>query len=201
MRGQKVKFDKDEKHGRLTVIGPLNKTLQIGKRGVRCLWAFKCDCGSYVECIGSDVKAKRKQSCGCLFEEHKAGCGKRLSIVNTKPNKEGPINKLFGAYERAAKSRGYEWLLSKDEFSQLIAQNCFYCGGEPKSKYTTCSKHPVNDNVLIYNGVDRKENNIGYTKENCITACGVCNRMKMDLDYNAFIQQITKIYNTQKHYE
>ena len=198
MRGQKVQFDKNEKHGRLTVIKSLNKSLRVGKRGIRKVWLFRCDCGNEVECFGSDVKGGRKQSCGCLYREHKDNCGKRLSVINLKPNKEGPINKLFGSYGRAAKSRGYEWLLSKDDFRKLITQNCFYCSNEPTSKYTTCSKHPVNENVLIYNGIDRKANNIGYTKENCITACGVCNRMKMDLDYNDFIEKIKKINKTLK---
>jgi hypothetical protein len=198
MRGKKVEFLENEKHGRLTVIKSLNKSLRVGKRGIRKLWLFKCDCGNEVECFGSDVKNGRKQSCGCLYREHKDNCGKRLGIFNTKPNKEGPINKLFGTYKRQSIRRGYEWKLSKDEFKNLLFKKCFYCGNEPSSKFTTSSNNPVNDNVLIYNGVDRKHNDVGYTKENCITACGICNRMKMDLGYEEFLNQINKIYNTTK---
>lgn len=99
MRGQKVKFEENEKHGRLTVVRPLNTTKKRGQQ-FRCLWLFKCDCGNDVECFGSDVKNGRKQSCGCLYREHKDNCGKWLGLLNIKPNKEGPIKKLFGSYRR-----------------------------------------------------------------------------------------------------
>ena len=198
MRGQKVKFEENEKHGRLTVVKSLNKSLRVGRRGLRKVWLFKCDCGKDVECFGSDVKNGRKQSCGCLYREHKDNCGKRLALVNLKPNKEGPIKKLFGTYKRQAIRRGYEWNLTKDEFKDFLFKRCFYCDSEPQSKYNTSSNNPVIDNNLIYNGIDRKHNAGGYTKENCITACGVCNRMKMDLDYKEFLEKIKKINETLK---
>lgn len=198
MRGQKVKFEENEKHGRLTVIKPLNISKQVGKRGHRMLWLFKCDCGKEIECFGSDVKGGRKQSCGCLYREHKDNCGKRLGIFNIKPNKGGPLKKLFGTYKRQAIRRGYEWNLTRDEFKEFLFKLCFYCGGEPKSKYNTSSNTPVIDNNLIYNGIDRKNNKLGYSKENCITACGICNRMKMNLDYRDFLDKIKKINDTLK---
>ena len=42
------------------------------------------------------------------------------------------------------------------------------------------------------NGLDRKNNKFGYSKENCITSCGICNRMKMDLDYDIFWLKLKK---------
>lgn len=197
MRGQKVQFEQNEKHGRLTVIGPLNKSLRVGKRGIRAVWAFRCDCGEYIECFGSDVKNERKQSCKRCYKIYQKNLGNRLRIVNTKPDKDGPLTKLFGAYKRGAIRRGYEWFLTKENLKELISKNCFYCGCEPSTEiYIAREKTP--ENTLIYNGIDRKNNTLGYTKENSITACFTCNRMKMDLDYNAFIEQIKKIYNTQK---
>jgi hypothetical protein len=198
MRGKKVKFEENEKHGQLTVIRPLNKSLRIGKRGIRRLWLFRCDCGNEVECFGSDVKNGRKQSCLTCYKHYQKNVGKRLGISNIKPNKEGPITKLFGTYKRQAIRRGYNWLLTKNDFISFLFDKCFYCGDEPKSEYTTSSNNPVKENILIYNGIDRKDNTMGYSKENCITACGICNRMKMDLDYKEFLEKIKKINKTLK---
>ena len=50
------------------------------------------------------------------------------------------------------------------------------------------------ENTLIYNGLDRKDNNIGYSLDNCIPACHTCNRMKMDLSYDEFMTKIKQTY-------
>ena len=183
-------FNGTEKFGRLVPI----ESLGTNDCRNRKMWRFKCDCGNETMASASDVILGRKQSCGCLWKEHKQNCGKRLAVVNLKPNKEGPINKLYGSYKRAALRRGYEWNLSKKEFREIISKQCYYCGIPPESKYTTSSETPIIENILIYNGVDRKNNGVGYSKENCITACGICNRMKMNLGYEQFIYKIKQIH-------
>ena len=50
------------------------------------------------------------------------------------------------------------------------------------------------DTPFLRNGIDRIDNNKGYTKENCVPCCDICNRIKMDLPYNVFIEHITKCY-------
>ena len=47
---------------------------------------------------------------------------------------------------------------------------------------------------FLYNGIDRKDNNIGYIIENCVSCCGICNRMKMDMSYDDFLNHIRLIY-------
>lgn len=183
-----LKLELNSKIENLTVVGCLNRK---NKRG-RILWLFKCECGNLVEAPASDVKLKRKTSCGCVQKKHRENCGNRLRIINTKPNKDGPLSKLFGNYKRAAEKRNYKWFLSKEQFKTLILNNCFYCGHPPSSEIFIARKK-TQDNVLIYNGVDRKNNIEDYTLENCVSCCYVCNKMKMDLDYNTFINQITKI--------
>ena len=44
-----------------------------------------------------------------------------------------------------------------------------------------------------HNGIDRLINSIGYVFDNCVSCCYVCNKMKMNLDYTVFINQIIKI--------
>lgn len=192
MRGIKLKFQLNEKFGRLTAIKDLNKSCKIGRNARRSVWLFRCDCGNEIEITACDVKYGRKKSCGCLQKEYQSNLGSFLRVKNTKPDKDGPLTKLFGNYKRSAIRRGYEWHLTKDDFRHFINQNCFYCGEIPKTEIYVARKKTL-ENTLIYNGVDRKNNNIGYTKENCISACGICNRMKMDLDFDTFISVIKKI--------
>ena len=85
-----------------------------------------------------------------------------------------------------------------DEFKSFLHQNCFYCDGEPSSVYQIKNSKTGEIRAglpLIYNGIDRLNNEIGYTTENCVTCCETCNRMKMKYDYNFFINHITKIFN------
>lgn len=75
-----------------------------------------------------------------------------------------------------AKNRNIPFLLTKEDAEQLCNAKCFYCGKE------RCL------------GIDRIDNSKPYVKENCVPCCGCCNRMKMDLDFNFFMEQVRKIY-------
>jgi len=183
-----------EKIGRLTPIKSLNKT----DKRYRVIWLFKCDCGNEVEITASDVRLRRKLSCGCLGQERKDTLGDRLRIINTKPDKDGPLTKLFGSYKRAAIRRGYEWNLSKSEFKSFLSKNCFYCAAVPATGICI-ARQKTEENTLVYNGIDRKNNTVGYTLDNCITACHTCNRMKMNLSYDEFMKKIKQIHDT--HYD
>lgn len=177
---------------RLTPITCLGKNDTRNRK----LWTFQCDCGNQTEGSASDVMLGRKLSCGCLQKEHRKNCGKRLGAVNTKPNKAGPLNKLFGNYKRAAKRRKYVWGLSKSKFKKLILESCFYCGKSPNTKYSNAVVW-TEENTISYNGIDRKDNEFGYTEENSVSCCEMCNRMKMKIGLDDFLTQIERIYEHQ----
>jgi hypothetical protein len=46
---------------------------------------------------------------------------------------------------------------------------------------------------FVYNGIDRRENSIGYTLANCVSCCGPCNMMKKVLSYAEFIERCKRI--------
>ena len=178
-------LDTTVKFGRLTPIRSLGPQTDSRKRR---MWEFRCDCGTIVERSASTVNTGRTKSCGCLQVEYR-----QASIKPTvKPDLAGPRRKLFGRYRREAKNRGYIFELTFDHFSEIICQDCFYCGAKPS---TTLNISTVFEdrNVLTYNGIDRAVNSIGYTIINSVPCCGVCNRIKMAMDMDDFVTQVKKI--------
>lgn len=72
--------------------------------------------------------------------------------------------------------------------------NCNYCDSEPLSVATN-GKRPETKahNKYIYNGLDRKDNSTGYTLENVVPCCKMCNNSKKNLsqiDWETWLDKI-----------
>jgi hypothetical protein len=148
-------------------------------------WLCECQCPLKTRKIvwGGNLRNGNSRSCGCIKHEYESSPRK----------KDSPYNNLLYIYKRNARSRKYEFSLTKDQFIKLVASPCFYCGGLPSRVI------PYNngkDNFL-YNGIDRKDNSIGYTLGNSVSCCRRCNRMKMAMTESEFLEHIRKIYECQ----
>ena len=143
------------KFGRLTVINVTNRK----DRRRRLLWEFRCDCGSTIFKDYYRVKTNHLQSCGCLIEE-------KIKNSNFKI--------LYDRYKNVALRRNYSFDLTPDDVKLITKQNCYYCNIEPQQKVT----HKENKIPYIYNGIDRKDNKLGYSLSNCVTCCFICNAAK-----------------------
>lgn len=95
------------------------------------------------------------------------------------------IKKAVSDYRANAKRRGYSWQLTTDEAIALLGQACFYCGASPQSN---------GKNGIKKNGIDRKNNEMGYLPENCVPCCWRCNYLKGDSSYDEFVTLIKLIY-------
>ena len=88
-------------------------------------------------------------------------------------------------------------VLDKNSFKELLSKNCFYCNKKPSSLYQIKNSKTgeIRAGVpLIYNGIDRVDNKIGYVYDNCITCCKTCNNMKHAHDSDFFLNHIKKIF-------
>lgn len=177
----------NEKFGNLTAI---RKTENIG-RDNRKLWLFRCDCGNEVERPPGNIVSGWTKSCGCLAKIHQQTTLKRYTEARTQPNQMGAKNKLYGRYKNQAKARGILFELPKELFLNLIEQQCHYCNSSPSS--VIYPKYQNKSLFAVYNGIDRRDNRKGYSEENCLTCCGICNKMKMAMGYEEFLQHISKI--------
>ncbi len=112
----------------------------------------------------------------------------------TRATPETVYNILFTQSVNGAKNRNIDFQLSLEEFKNIISKNCHYCGQEPVvsgvSKNINKTDSPVKNN-----GVDRVDNSKGYTINNCVSCCKICNFMKKNYSKEDFLKHAYKIYN------
>lgn len=172
--GPNFKNMKGKKFGRLTVID-----FDHAFNG-RSKWKCSCDCnGNIKSYLGESLRSGNTKSCGCIVHDFSMEHG-----VAAK-------NKVFLKYKHHAYNRKYEFNLSFDDFIEICSKSCFYCGISPFQ----VSQSAPSTGIFIYNGIDRVNNALGYSKENCVPCCGPCNQMKMDDDIPVFTERIKAIYH------
>lgn len=163
------------RYGRLTVIE------RAPSENGYARWICQCECGERIVVRGANLRSGNSKSCGCLKAGRAAQQAVELSKSNRLPKGEAALNHLFAIYKKNARRRGYKFNLSQDEFRGLVIQPCSYCGRPPSSVVE------VNDSSLIYTGIDRTNNEEGYSIDNCIPCCKICNRAKRGMPYEEFM--------------
>jgi 5-methylcytosine-specific restriction endonuclease McrA len=158
-------------------------------------YVFLCDCGTTKTLIGSEVVSGSITSCGCARAEWI-----KLAFAghNRLPFGESAFNALFSVYTHASRRRGFAFELTSEQFKNLTKKNCVYCGVEPRQ---VCKVKK--SSAYMYNGVDRKDNKLGYTVENTCTCCKQCNRAKHSMPIEEFLEWIDRIakFRTQQNPE
>jgi len=91
-----------------------------------------------------------------------------------------PEQVKFAQYKSGAKKRNIGFSLSKEEFLTFWQKSCFYCG----------------DKVATI-GLDRIDSSKGYSLDNVVSCCAICNTMKLALPREIFIAHCYKIINNQ----
>ena len=86
----------------------------------------------------------------------------------------------YSIYKRDARNRKYKWDLTREEFTLLFNGQCHYCGQSPAQ------------------GVDRMDNDQGYTPNNAVSCCRKCNNMKSVYTKEELISQCKRILEHNK---
>lgn len=143
------------------------------------VWACRCACGRVKPVRGKSLLNKNTTGCGCQ---------KRRGVGD-----ETARNAVYAGYRSNALRRRQAFELSKEYFSKIIKENCFYCGKPPSNRYLPHNKRCRGD-PCIYNGIDRIDNNIGYTESNIVPCCKFCNVSKGRLTKDEFLENVKQIY-------
>lgn len=111
----------------------------------------------------------------CLLKNKKYRAANKAKVQALQARWQASIEGKFSKYQARAKSKGFAFKLTLEEFSYFTKQPCAFC----------YAKGP--------NGIDRIDNSKGYIKENCQSCCKVCNKMKTDYNQEFFLKHIRKI--------
>lgn len=166
-----------QKFNRLTVI----EFSHIDKWRGAC-WKCLCDCGNETVLQWSALKSGGTKSCGCVQKENL----KKLANKRRLPEGVAACNALIIKYKNQAKKRGIEQGLTDEQIIAFHKGNCHYCGSPPSN---TCSISTLNGSYT-YSGIDRKDNEKGYTIDNVVPCCISCNSAKGIGAYDEFINWI-----------
>lgn len=160
-----------------------------GRKGTRAVhyWFCKCACGGTAVVRDSHLYGKRvysvERSCGCLVKAlHKS------AAWHIKSRKEGTaFRRCLDQYKANARRRGLSWELTEQEFRELTQSPCHYTGELP----STVTKSKCEE--YKHNGIDRRDNTQGYTRDNCVPCCAVVNQMKADITLERFVELCKKV--------
>jgi hypothetical protein len=104
-------------------------------------------------------------------------------IRNYREERFRNINQLYKDYNKSAKRRNHSFDLDLEKFKVLALSECHYCDYYKEGEV---------------NGIDRVNNDLGYTMDNCVTCCYTCNKMKRYYHPLYFVQTCKIFTNADK---
>jgi hypothetical protein len=177
-----LQINAGQKFGRLTVLRELERTVSGGQ--ILRQIELQCACGKITVTRPSVLSRGRTKSCGCLQREKASNSGK----LRRKAPGEHAINSVVNTYVQAARKRQLDFALTREDVVRLIFSDCRYCGAEPQNVRGRIGMF----GSIHYNGIDRVDNTKGYTPENSVACCEICNKAKRTMsaaDFQAWIER------------
>lgn len=177
------------KNGVLECIDVTQSSDRKAKGGYRTMAVCKCsNCGATTEVRTERLLKTGKyipQSCGnCVNELYRKATKQRYYDSYQCEGDEYEVkhhdSERIQKFKTGAKQRKLSYTLTDDEAKELLHGNCYYCG----------KSHA--------DGIDRVDSSKGYSSDNCVSCCSICNIMKNKFDSKTFFDHIKLIYN--KHF-
>jgi hypothetical protein len=142
-----------KKFGRLLAL----KRHHVTQEG--SFWECICDCGNIKVVRLRCLNRGTTRSCGCLQIE-----------LTKKKHCKRPFESQYNSFYNKNIKRGMNISLSYEDFLEFTNINkCHYC-----NRYVHWSSYWTREGGYRYN-LDRKNNKLGYSKDNCVVCCRICN--------------------------
>jgi hypothetical protein len=168
--------------GTLVVVGEALK-----RAPERRLVLVRCKCGAEKFVGAGALVAGATRSCGATECTTRATTQRQRYGYTTPGNQAR--NFIYHNYRSTARKRGRTFDITKEDFHDLTSQECHYCG-QPLSNRT---KDRNGDGFFVYNGLDRVDSSRGYTLDNVVPACIVCNKAKTDMSCDDFLAWVRRV--------
>ena len=145
-----------KRYGKLVVL----ERSGVEKLTGTVIYKCQCDCGKVKNINGKNLRNRQTQSCGCTKEQK----------GSYKTQEEGTYRNKYSVLARKCEPRFNDSPPTFDEWKAIVTQNCAYCDSPPPLITAARYKIPV---PCI--GIDRINNDKGYTPANMLPCCKKCN--------------------------
>ncbi|HEY4894768.1 MAG TPA: hypothetical protein VII01_01645 [Solirubrobacteraceae bacterium] len=163
--------DLEQVYGKLRVLEEATRS-RSGKRRLLC----QCECGSLRVVEVQNLRNGNSRSCG------RYPCADRAASRRLAPGEQAR-GFIFLNYQSNARHKGRAWDISRERFDALTASPCHYCGAVPQNR----TRDRNGAGAFVYSGLDRVDPAEGYTIDNVVPACIVCNRAKTNMSAEDFL--------------
>jgi hypothetical protein len=186
--------------GRLLVLRP---AAHDGRSRSR-LWHVRCDCGT--ETIRSAARLRNAR-----WPTRHCGCSPGYRAINSEgPRIEDPrarrvsqsawVNRIYRTYRHNALRLGRDFTLTREDVSRLVMQCCAYCGASSmNTSHEALVATATAATSFAYNGMDRVDSRRGYTLDNVVSCCRVCNFAKGKMHGSDFLAWVQRVAEHQRH--
>jgi hypothetical protein len=130
-----------------------------------------------IEHVGIDQYLKENAEQASKWRENNK---EKVDVLNKLRKQSKKIQ--YGVYKRCANTKNLDFKLSFEQYKSLVDQKCYYCNGTEEKGF---------------NGIDRNDQTKGYTIDNCLPCCTMCNYIKGSLHSSGFIKRIEHILTHQ----
>lgn len=114
---------------------------------------------------------------------------------NVKDNSPDNRRIVLHYYKRGAAVRNLQFELDENYFYELIIKHCVYCNDVGRNVIPQKYFKEQSKSSFSYTGIDRVDSSKGYTKENSVPCCSICNRAKSNMseyEFKQWIERLTK---------
>lgn len=151
----------------------------------KAFFLCRCECGTEKTVDGTSLREGRSKSCGC----YRVAVNMESEGRNTKPYGYSALTSLYSNYKLRSRKKNQDFTLTKAEFECLTKEPCEYCGMPAVQVFDNGGT----TTPYFYNGLDRRDNNKGYTPYNSAPCCKTCNLAKHTLTLEEFIMWIDRL--------
>ena len=90
---------------------------------------------------------------------------------------QAAFNCVYRNYKKDAERRNLPFELTIQDVYEIIATSYHYCGQQPSQiAYPSRNAEIADGDILLRNGIDRMDSQIGYLLGNVVSCCKQCNR-------------------------
>ncbi len=177
-----------QQYGKLMIVSSKLVRVKPGRRVYLC----QCEC----ECGGKKTARLYNLKTGAVALH--CGCENTYEKRRKLPKSDDASrHAIMHRYRYRAKKRGHIFELTDDQMTAIFSSPCVYCGTIGSCSYARTGRiEPAP--AFVYNGLDRIDNELGYTVANVVPCCEVCNRAKRHYDLDFFLAWLKRIAKNAK---